>query len=414
MTTPPKGGSGSHNKHARLSPSASDRWMSCSASIEYIERLREEGVIPKKEPSNVYGAVGSFAHDLSEIIFNHLLGRKKSPEIEAHKTVHKWLKTKTLHHQKDYAVLENYIDYCMAQIRDKKDKVHIEVQSRLFYSEDPEEKGTCDFLIEHRDGDLTVIDLKWRNSGMVESIRNSQLAIYVKSYIQNRMFKKLKPDAKISIATYNPLVHPYAEPWEISVAEFNDFCREIQRCADIIDEGVSTVFVPSEYACKWCPAREVCVPKMMNLVNAIPSSIMDSPNGVPVLSEEALVEFWKLKTMLSDAMKTTEEKLQALAEKGTPAPGTKLITGRSVRRYRNEDEAASFLRRYLDESDIYKRSIESFSNLLPQLPKSIQKRFEKDHLIKPKGAPKVALDTDKRPTSKSLKSALFKNIRKSS
>jgi hypothetical protein len=48
------------SEHAKLSPSASERWMTCPASIRM-----EEQVPP--EPESTYAAEGTAAHSLGEI-----------------------------------------------------------------------------------------------------------------------------------------------------------------------------------------------------------------------------------------------------------------------------------------------------------------------------------------------------------
>ena len=49
------------NEHARLSPSAAERWLSCPASVRVIESL------PRERSDTVYTREGTAAHALGEL-----------------------------------------------------------------------------------------------------------------------------------------------------------------------------------------------------------------------------------------------------------------------------------------------------------------------------------------------------------
>ena len=410
--------SGSHNAHAKISPSGLDRTTVCTASTAFIDELIEKGEIPEYSPMNKFGASGTFAHDLAEEAILHLLDKKESKEIKEAKSLHHWLESKKFYwtdektgkkelFQDGYGDLESYIDYCIGQIKDDRDIAYVEVRSKLFYSDNPKDKGTCDFLILHYDGSITIVDLKWRRSGMVESFQNKQLSAYSLSYIENKMLRQPKANTKIRLATYNPLVAPYVEPWDLSLGELKAFCHEeIQVPVDIIKSGVGTSFVPTQKGCQWCPAREKCGAKTLKVAMSFPNS--------EIVTDEDYFEIFKnsgeIKALLEDA----EKRMYDLADKGQAHQGTMMTTGRSNRRYGDPETAGIFLEEHLDYEEIYDPpKIKSFSKITPKLTPEIKKQFEKDHLIKPQGKLKIVLADGVKSTSvTSLKSKLLKSANK--
>jgi hypothetical protein len=398
--------SGSHNKHAKISPSGLDRTTTCTASVAYIERLKDADIIPQYEPSNIYGEMGTFAHDLAEKAILHLIGKIVDPEISKAKSLHAWLESKNCHGQKGYGDLENYIDYCLSCRKHPKDRVYVEKQSQLFYSDDVGEKGTCDFIILHYDKSITVVDLKWRRSGMVESVENKQLATYAQSFIKNGMLAKAPANTKLHITTYNPLVHPYVDPWDTTVGELNKFCSKIEASVKIIEEGIHTTFNPNEKACVWCPARSVCRAKAEKLINAMPDTL-----GLSTFEADDMVQWFQMKKEISQFFDNIETHLTSLAEKGNPVKGTKLVEGASRRHYVDEDTVTDFLGNHLSIEEYTETSLLPFSKVMPKLTPDVKKAFEAECLVKPKGNMKLVVSTDDRQSLVAMKSKLFKGIK---
>lgn len=404
--------SGSHNAHAKISPSGLDRTTVCTASTQYVDDLIASGEIPEYEPANVYGASGTFAHDLAEEAILHILGKKESKEIEEAESVHHWLESKVFKwegevFQEGYGELENYINYCVAQVKDERDIVYVEVRSKLFYSDNPKDKGTCDFLILHYDGSITIVDLKWRRSGMVESYKNKQLSAYGHSYIVNKMIRKPRNDTPIRITTYNPLVAPYVKPWETTAGELKRFCEEaIQKPIDIVNSGLGTMFVPTPKACLWCPARFKCGAKEAKVVMAFPNTF-----DLGVVKDEDLTSWLAIKKDSEKFFENVEKRLYDLADKGKVQKGTRLVEGKSNRRYGDPIASATFLKKYLDNNQIYEPAkILPFSKITPKLSPEVKKQFETEYLIKPKGKLKLELTDDiDAPSVDSLKAKLLKS-----
>lgn len=433
--------SGSHNKHARLSPSGAERWANCTASVGFAEKMMRDGKIPEREPDNVYAIAGTFAHDMAELALLNLLGKLETKKPMTYAELNKlpnqkhWLKQQDFYgvedkdildfmQTQDYTALEEYVNYCMESIRDPKDRVFVEVKSPLFYSDDTSETGTCDFLIEHKDGDITVIDLKWRNSGMVESYENYQLSIYSNSYLQSYiklgLMKKPTPVTKISLATFNPIVAPYVKPWETTYGFLVDFCQRFTDAKDIIEDGNYTIFVPTEAGCKWCALAKH---KKCPALNAKVAFAMPKTLNIEDATDEELVKFYKFTPELFGYAKRVDEYLTRLAENGTPAEGTKLVRGRAGNaKFIDEKAAIQFAQdKGVHEDDIYKpKSARTPTQIATAIKKKlggkvgkdVEAAFMKGYTERPEGSLKLAPVDDDRPSLKSVKAGLFKGLKK--
>jgi len=424
--------SGSSNAHARLSPSGAERWADCTAAPSFIDKLITDGVIPEREPDNVFAIAGTFAHDMAERKLLELLGGEKS--FESYDELNKlsfqaeWLKDQEFFEIEDKEILEymqnndyndlsEYVDYCMTQIKSKKDRVHVEVRARLFYSRTPTDKGTCDFLIEHEDSSITIVDLKWRRSGMVASYENYQLAIYCMSYIMEQVkigfMKQPKNATVISLSTHNPLVAPHVKPWETTWIKLKKFCQRFTDAVNIIDAGTYTVFVPTEKGCKWCP---VAKHKKCPALNAKVKFAMPNNLDIDTASDEDLVRFYQFFPEIASFAKQVEEHLTRLAENGHPVDGTKLVKGRDGnRRFIDEEEAVKHLLSLgLTEDDIYNQKTKTATQLAKLLSKPQSKDFENNFTERPEGKMKLAPSTDERPSITSVKSGLFAGLNSAS
>lgn len=268
----PAAQSGSHNTHARLAPSASHQWTRCTGSIAMIEANRHR--IPKDDRS-VYSDEGTEAHDHAA---NILTGKVTIDQIPEKFREH----------------VGAYVEHCRAAAGDG--MVEVEVQVPLFYQ--PDSTGTCDFvavIVRKLDNGTTEVrvvirDLKYGAGVLVTSFENDQLAIYGLSWIREMIDAGLwsfEPDTIIDIAVFQPRHREGAEqkPWVLTLAELENFCKDIDYAAIQASEGLRRVqaalpcgsrdiaieeileaapglrFDPSDGdggACRWCKAKGFC------------------------------------------------------------------------------------------------------------------------------------------------------------
>lgn len=261
------GTSGSHNLHARLAPSHSKTWATCTAALAYCEANKH--LIPE-DTGSIYAAEGTEAHDHAADV---LLKKKTLDQIPVEMR----------------EPVGDYVAHCLALVPEGI-RYEVEVECPLFYQ--PDSTGTCDFAIV-TDERVTIRDYKHGAGVLVTSEGNTQLAIYAYSMICHlEDIYDFTDDTVIDIKVVQPRHHMAEddEPWVLPLSEFREFCAEIAEQAKIATEGVEavkqeliplvskdesystydvlathphnpTVFVPQDGdggSCRWCKAKAFC------------------------------------------------------------------------------------------------------------------------------------------------------------
>jgi ribosomal protein L17 len=313
----PAGKTGSQNSHARISPSASDRVLSCTASLqleqEHAEKIflgkldRTKRLIPyletfpdeledyevraietigkleagklsvkkltaeqRKDIERSEGSVasreGTRAHTFAEAILN---GRRTIESIP-----------------EDFQVpVRHYVEYVTALVPEG-EKPMIETEVPLWYS--PGETGTTDFAVI-TDEKIIVADLKYGSGKLVYPTSNSQLAIYAWSIIvdaEETGLYNFEPDTEVEIHVVQPRHHEAVgmKPWVLTYKDLKDFCKEIEDKVRIVQSGEGLVFVPSDNNCQFCNVKFLCSARAEYL-----TSMLDNPDasysGVDLLAE---------------------------------------------------------------------------------------------------------------------------------
>ena len=396
LTTP---NSGSHNTHARLSPSSADRWARCTASTPFIE---DNAHLIPKERESAYASEGSHAHDLCEAVLTQKIGIDEVPEdFRPH--------------------VKFYVDHCNGLVQPG-DFIAVEEKVPLFYS--PSETGTCDFAII-RDGRVIIRDLKYGQGVLVEAENNAQLAIYALSFIRaNQDIYDFPPDTIVDIGIVQPRHHADdpVRTWEVSLHDLeHGFEIKLRAAVEQVRNRENLEFKPSDKACRWCPAKAICAHRIDNAASPVGFDVLtDLPDltkdekKLPVgdrvaarlgdiYSDEDLVKLWSNRKNITAILADVEDYLASLAEQGRPAPGTKLVMGREGnRKWADEEAAENFLARTakLKQDERFKFVLISPTQaeeiLTDKLTERQQKRF-KELITRSPGTPSLAPADDKRP-----------------
>jgi hypothetical protein len=363
------GTSGSHNQHARLAPSHSKTWATCTAALAYCEANKH--LIPK-DTGSIYADEGTAAHDHAADV---LLKKKTLDEVPA----------------KMREPIGEYVNHCLALVPDGV-RYEVEVQCPLFYQ--PDSTGTCDFAVVT--DDLVVIrDYKHGAGVLVTSERNTQLAIYAYSLIKHlEDIYDFTDDTVIDIKVVQPRHHMAEEdqPWVLPLSEFREFCFDIETKAKVatlaveevrsfgfpVNEDVSpdevlnlcgggafpAEFVPQDGdggSCRWCKLRVSCAVRhahntggradMLAIMPDMTAEVLDmevvtdelvTKDG-ETLKLEYLAAALKNRKRIEKWLGDVEDYLTRLDVDTLTRLGFKYVQGRSGNRaWRNEDEAATF------------------------------------------------------------------------
>ena len=310
--------SGSTSKHALLSPSASERWLSC-----HVAPLREQ-----KYPrtSSVYADWGVACHAVAE----SCLGKGFKPKDFITVTV------EGMTFDEEMAeCTAAYVDYINAIPNVVEREIEVKLDISQITGEDGA-TGTADAILIAQlvDGshELIVADLKTGKGVEVSAENNSQLMIYAAAaYSKFDLFYDI---SSIRLLIVQPRINNYSE-WVCSPVQLWDFAREVEGIgATILNNNDVLTATPSEDACRWCKAKADC-PELAAEVNALLTAwpkpdMADDERLATLYSQVKLVAGW-----CEAVAQETERRLAS----GRPVPGYKLVEGRKSARAWDDAEA---------------------------------------------------------------------------
>lgn len=354
------------SEHAVLSASSAHRWLVCTPSAR-LEREFED----KSTPA---AAEGTAAHALAE----HKLRRALK------------LRSKKPHSQYDCDDMDACADAYAAFVVEESGKhAHpiVLVEQRLDFSRYvPDGFGTGDCVII-AGSDLHVIDFKYGQGVVVEAEGNPQMKLYALGALE--VFDCLYDIQTVSMTVYQPR----REHIHTHTMSKDDLCRWAEEvlapAAAIASEGGGE-YVSGEH-CRFCRAAAPCRARAdakMSLARyefAMP----------PVLTDEEVEDILdSLDDLVSWANGLREYALQA-ALAGKAWSRYKLVEGRSVRRYTDEDAvaraagAAGF-------KDIFKRTLIGIPEMEKLMTKAKFNEVLSGLIVKPPGKPTLVPVSDKR------------------
>ena len=359
--------------HAWVGPSSIARVLACPPSARFSEQF------PDTESD--FAAEGTEAHELCENLVRKALGEKvRNPK-----------KKLKFYNAEMQECAEGYAAYIMELYETAKQNcttTEIMLEQRVDVSEYiPECFGTADCIIV-ADGTMTISDYKHGMGIKVEATDNPQLKTYALGTLA--MFDFLYDINTVRLIIYQPRLENVDE-WEISVAELLEWAEHtLKPTAQLAYNGEGEFCAGSH--CRFCKAKAVCRKRAeQNLLLAqyefAPPDNLEE-HEIPIILSKAS----ELVTWANDV----KEYALAQALSGVHYDGYKLVEGRSVRKYIDKDAAAKAV---TDAGyDPYGApEIMGITAMEKLLGKKKFAEILSGYVEKPKGAPTLVPETDKRP-----------------
>ena len=246
-------------KHARLSASRTDRFMSCPGSY------RLESLMPY-EPAGEAAAIGTAIHELSEII---LTGK----EIPA------GTDPDHLSMAQSYA---NFVNALVENPRKKLIEVNLDEGLKSLH---PALGGTADAVLV--DGNhLHILDLK-TGRVPVDATDNKQLLTYALGAM-----RQLKAPSSITCTMHIFQPRVGHSRWTVSGQELIEHGERLKAAAELALSGDAPTS-PSPDACRYCKAKTIC-PSMRQKVQEVARNdfLPDTSITPEMLDDAALVAAW--------------------------------------------------------------------------------------------------------------------------
>ena len=360
-------------KHAILSASSSHRWLNCSPSA----RLEQEFEDRETEAA----AEGTAAHALCE----HKLRRALKLQSRR-KPISKYdCDEMDLH-------TDNYVQFVLETLAEARQHCAdplINIEQRLDFScYVPDGFGTGDCIIIS-DKTMHVIDFKYGQGVLVEAEQNPQMMLYALGAL--RLFDSLYDIDKVAMTIYQPR-RENISTWTISVADLKIWAEEelIPR-AKLAFEGKGD-FMPGPW-CTFCKAAVKCRARAEEKLR-----LAQYEFARPPLLTDAEIE--DILGKLDDLTRWAEE-IKAYAQDaalnhGKQWHGYKVVEGRSVRKYSNEDavvEAANAAGYH----DIFRKTLLPITEMEKLMGKQEFQTILGGLIVKPAGKPTLVPASDKRP-----------------
>lgn len=302
--------------HAKLSPSSSDRWLECPASITRTPADREDD-------DNDAAHEGSGAHSLAEYCL------KNNCSAAEGKLAAEYLKWDTPE-LRDYVQI--YLDYVRRLVGDG--ELFVEQTLHIFKRHGV--WGTADAVIVTKDGTIHIVDLKFGRGILVDADDNTQLTLYG---IGGLAFDwlSLVPIHTVHVHIVQPRRGNYpsrAYPVEQLAQWVKDNEHKVARANSGSNEAKPGVH------CRWCPVKGSC--KERAEANLAMASFDFGTNTCAgdkdALTEEELVKVFVALPQIRQYLDDVEAEVSKRAHDHV-VQGVKWIPGRTTRKVVNEAKA---------------------------------------------------------------------------
>ena len=358
-------------QHALLSASGAHRWMNCTPSA----RLEREF----QDNSGEAAAEGTAAHALAE----HKL--RRALKMRSKKPVFKYDSDEL------DSYTDGYVEFVLEQIALAKETCadpHVLIEQRLDFSKyvlDGFGTGDCVIIA---DGALHIIDFKYGQGILVSAEDNPQMKLYALGALE--LFDGIYDISTVSLTIFQPRRENISTHTVFKESLYQWAEKVLKPTAKLAFDG-NGQYLAGEW-CQFCRAAVKCrarAEEKLNLARfefALPPLLTDSD------IEEILT---KLDGLTSWANDNKAYALEAAVSHGREWRGFKLVEGRSVRKYANEDAVAEAAKG-AGYRDIYRQSLITFTEMERLMGKGKFQEILGGLIEKPPGKPTLVPLSDKR------------------
>jgi RecB family exonuclease len=365
--------------HAKLSASGAHRWMNCPGSVK-----AEEGFADR---SSIFADEGTLAHAVCEQALTHNQGADEASMIVGPGMIASMPHLEGCIDQAFLDACQMYIDYVRAQPGDQR-----MYEVRVDFSQwVPEGFGTSDVVI--LDGNtVRIIDLKFGKGVQVDAEKNPQPLLYALGVFND--FGWLADVDQFEMH----IVQPRLDHISVSIISRGELMKfgELASMAAELALRDDAPRVPGDKQCRFCKAKATCPALYSMTANAIMSEFEDLDlKPTNTLNDDQLRRALEAKPLIEAWLSSVEQLIMQRIAEGGEFPGFKIVEGRSLRQWKDDERLVVTLERMLGERAYAKKMIS------PAQAEKLLGRNNKaalaDFIVKPRGKPSLTREDDPRP-----------------
>lgn len=358
--------------HSILSPSASHRWLNCTPSAMLEQEFENKTSEAAEE--------GTAAHAFCE----HKL--RKSLKLRSKRPVSDYDSDEM------QECTDAYVNFVNEQLEIAKQRCKdplILIEEKVDFSRYvPNGFGTADCLIIS-DDELHIVDFKYGQGVIVDAFENPQMKCYALGALES--YDSLYDITNVSMSIFQPR-RENVSTWKTTVKELRYWAENVLKPkAELALKG------EGEYRCgEWCRFCRAAVRCRARAEEKLRLA-EDEFKLPPLISDEEIEEILKVIPDLTKwATDIQNYALDMALNHGKEWSGFKVVEGRSVRKYKDENAVIEKAKEN-GYTDIFKSSLITLTEMQKLMGK---KKFEEllgDLIIKPKGKLTLVPIADKRP-----------------
>lgn len=358
-------------KHALLSASSSHRWLNCPPSA----RLG----LNYEDKSSEFAAEGTDAHELCEYKLRKTLGEECADPTE----------NLTWYNEEMEDGANGYASYVMELLAESKKKCSdpvVLVEQRLDYSRYVSDGfGTGDCVII-ADGTLNIVDYKHGKGVEVSAVDNSQMKLYALGALE--IFDSIYDIDIVMMTIYQPRIANISV-YSLSRDALLDWAEnELKPKAELAYSGNGD-FSCGEW-CRFCKAKADCRERARTNLELAKYDFLEPP----LLSDDEVEDILgKIDSFISWANDIKDYAFKSALE-GKRWNGWKLVEGRSVRKYTDENIVATVVSNA--GYDPYEKKLLGITEMQKLLGKTKFNELLGEFVNKPHGKPTLVPMSDKR------------------
>lgn len=369
-------------QHALLSASSAHIWIHCHPSARMAEEMPHE--------ETPWTAEGTLAHELAELKARkqYIQNSLEDYRAKLHAIRASPLYTPEMDKCTDVyaqALDEEYMRFLQRPV--------VGLETKVDYSKIvPGGFGTADCIMTGF-GQLTVIDYKHGAGVPVSAADNPQLMLYAAGALNQYYQFYSTPVESVRLRIVQPRVSDKENVFEITTDKLAEWCNNVVKpAAEQAYKGLGECR-RGEW-CRFCKARAKCRQTSTDYLSLetfgqkSPNLLTDAEIG-DVLTRAAGMQAW---------LTAVEAYAVQACLCGKDIPGHKLVAGRSVRTWTDQDAAFNALQSAgVDRAVLYDHKPCSLSELEKRLGKARFRELAGPFVHKPAGKPILAPADDPRP-----------------